>query len=296
MTPFHESATGMGVLMNDYLSLLPSTFQWIAERLSSISGMPWPLWIGGLFPLYTAAISITLWTLRGNRWGVRCLYPFTSRRRPCESRVWGEWYRCRYHNWRASYKYGHEVDTSIKRWQQADKNGNLIDRPAIGVGIVRVRPAGYALLYENGYARKPLDVLTLVPKFIMETCRRLGAVRFRSGPRVPTVVFADIVERKDDVAEGLLSVVQATRFATIAFFSALGVTGLSILLHGNLRAVAQWVATLGFVLAWASVSAGIYQREYDWFYGACFKCLKWWVIIFVPVAALNLIFAVINQP
>ncbi len=198
-------------------------------------------------------------------------------------------------NWRASYKYGHKVDTSIKRWQQADQEGNLIDRPAIGVGIVRVRPAGYALLYENGYSRKPLDVLTLVPKFIMKTCRRLGAVRLRSAPRVATVASAGIAERKDDVTEGLLAVVHATRFATITFFIALGATGLSILLHGNLQATVQWVATLGFVLAWAAVSSGIYQKNDGWFSGACLKSLKWWAVIFVPVAALNLAFAVSNK-
>lgn len=283
--------------MNDYLSLLPSTFQLIAKTLSSISGIPWPLWIGGLFPLYAAAISIMVWVLRGNTWGVRCLYPFTARRRPCEYRVLGEWYRCRHHNWRASYKHsgGHKVDTSIKRWQIADKKGKLVDRPAIGVGIVRVRPAGFALLYQNGYARKPLDVLTLVPMFIMKTCRRLGAVQFRSTP-VATVVSADLAQRKDDVAEGILTVVLATRFAAITFFVALGVTGISILLHGNFQATAQWVATLGFVLAWVAVSSGIYHKSDDWLFGTCLKSLKWWAIIFVPVGILNLVFVALNKP
>src|SRR5581483_501810 len=107
--PLYETGDVCGPMMNDYLSLLPSTFQWIAERLNSASGIPWPLWIGGIFPVYAAALSVVLWVLRGTTWPVRCLYPVTSRRRPCESWVPGEWYRCRYHNWRASYKYGHEV-------------------------------------------------------------------------------------------------------------------------------------------------------------------------------------------
>jgi hypothetical protein len=64
------------------------------------------------------------------------------------------------------------------------------------------------------------------------------------------------VTTRDDAAEGLLSAVQATRFAAIIFFFVQGSTGLSILLHGNLRAVAQWVATLSFVLAWADLSKG----------------------------------------
>ncbi len=276
---------------------LPSTFQWIAERLSSISGMPWPLWIGGLFPLYAAVISIMLWTLRGNTWPVRCIYPITSKGHPCKKRVPGEWYRCRYHNWRASYKYAHKVDTNIKRWQQADKKGNLIDRPSIGVGILRVRPAGHALLYENGYARKPLDVPKLVHEFAIKTCRRLGAIRFRKVPDVtPPAVFAEIVEAKDNVAEGLPTVVGATRFATAIFFLALAATGVSILLHGNFRSAAQWAATLGFVLAWAAVSSGIYHKSYDWLFGACSKGLRWWATIFVPVAILNLVFLVANKP
>jgi hypothetical protein len=282
--------------MNDYLSLLPSTFQWIADRLSSISGIPWPLWIGGLFPLYAAILSVILWILRGNTWPVRCLYPITSKRRPCRCWVPGEWYRCRYHNWRASYKYGHDVNTSIRRWQQVDKKGDLVDRPSIGVGILRVRPAGHALLYENGYARKPLDVLRLVPEFVMKVCHRLGAIRLRNVADVTTAPSVDIAEIKDNVAEGLLSVVHATRFATIVFFLALGATGLSILLHGNFRTVAQWTATLGFVLAWSAVSVGIYQKRDEWFSSACLKSLKWWAVIFVPVGILNLVFAVINQP
>lgn len=283
-------------MMNDYLSLLPSTFQWIAERLSSMSGMPWPLWIGGLFPLYSAALSVMLWCLRGNTWPVRCLYPITSKRRPCEQWVPGEWYRCRYHNWRASYKYGHEVDTKIRRWQQADKKGNLVDRPSIGVGILRVRPAGHALLYQNGYARKPLNVLGLVPEFVITTCRRLAGMRLRGVPKGTTEDSTDIADMKGNVADGLLAVVQATRFATIIFFLALGLTGISVLLHGNFRAVAQWAATLGFVLAWAAVSSGVYHKSDDWLFGACLKNLKWWTIIFVPVGILNLVFAVANKP
>jgi hypothetical protein len=282
--------------MNDYLSLLPLTFKWIAERLSSMSGMPWPLWIGGLFPLYTAALSVILWSLRGSTWPVRCLYPITSKRCPCEQWVPGEWYRCRYHNWRASYKYGHEVNTKIRRRQQADKKGNLVDRPSIGVGILRLRPVGHALLYQNGYARKPLNVLGLVPEFVMRTCRRLAKMRFRSVPNVTTESTADIADMKDNVAEGLSSVVHATRFATVIFFLALGATGISKLLHGNFRAAVEWVATLGFVLAWAAVSSGIYCKSDDWLIGACLKNLKWWAIIFVPVAILNLVFVVVNKP
>ena len=288
--------------MNGYLSLLPKTFQWIAERLSSLSGLPWPLWIGGLFPLYAAAVSVMLWVLRGNTWPVRCLYPFTSRHRPCEHWVPGEWYRCRHHNWRANYKYGHKVDPTIKRWQRADKKGNLAERPSIGsigMGVFRVRPAGHALLYENGYARKPMDVIKLVPEFAARIRRRLSGIRFRevsSEFSVVTETHAGFIEIKDDVAQGSLSVVQATQFATAAFFCALLATLISVFLHGAPRSAAQWVATLGFVLAWAAVSAGVYQKREDWLSGTLTKNLKWWALFFVPVAILNLIFMVADTP
>ncbi|MGH3721458.1 MAG: hypothetical protein ACRDRI_21940 [Pseudonocardiaceae bacterium] len=110
-----------------------------------------------------------------------------------------------------------------------------------------------------------------------------------------TTVSAGIAERKDGVTEGILAVVHATQFAAITFFIALGATGLSILMHGNFRTVTQWMATLGFVLAWAAASSGIYQKNDGWFSGACLKSLKWWATIFVPVAIINLIFTFANK-
>jgi hypothetical protein len=230
-----------------------------------------------MYPLYAAIVSIILWILRGNTWPVRCLYPITSRRRPCEHWIAGEWYRCRHHNWRASYKYGQEVDSTIKRWQRADRNGNLIDRPAIGVGVLRVRPSGHALLYQKGYARKSLDVVKLVPEFLKKTFRRLGGMRFRVSNRaspVTTAASVGITEMKNSVAEGLLSVVQATQFATVTFGFALLTTLISVFLRAAPQPAAQWVATLGFVLAWAAVSSGVYQKSDEWLYGTCTKSLS----------------------
>jgi hypothetical protein len=197
------------------------------------------------------------------------------------------------------YKYGHEVDPTIKRWQQADRNGKLIDRPAIGVGVLRVRPSGHALLYQKGYARKPLDVVKLVPEFLKKTFRRLGGMRFRGvsnkASPVTTAASVGITEMKNSVAEGLLSVIQATQFATVTFGFALLTTLISVFLRAAPQSAAQWVATLGFVLAWAAVSSGVYQKSDEWLYGACAKSLKWWGFFFVPVAILNLFFTVANN-
>jgi hypothetical protein len=62
----------------------------------------------------------------------------------------------------------------------------------------------------------------------------------------------EIAEMKNGVAEGILSVVQATQFATVAFFFALLVTLISMFLHATRRSAAQWVAILNLVFAVAN--------------------------------------------
>ncbi len=67
------------------------------------------------------------------------------------------------------------------------------------------------------------------------------------------------------------------------------------MLRDTAQTVLQYVATLGFVLAWAATSAGLYGRSETWLKGACLKSLKWWAGIFVPVGLLNLAFTVMNK-
>lgn len=279
--------------MNDYLSLLPSTFQWVSESLGRITVVPWPLWLGLLFPIYAAGIIVFLWVMRGGFWPVRCIYPKTSKKWPCENWVPGEWYRCRYHNYRASYNFGHTVDTDIKRWQQVDRSGELVDSAAQGVGVLKTRPAGRALLYQNGYARKPWDVARIVPEFARKTYDRLRGASVRRRAAVAARP-EDLWKRKNDVADGLPEVVRATRAALTAFAVGLAFTGVSILFEGPWQAAFQWLATLTLVVAWAAVNAGIYDRADDWIRRACVKALKWWAYIFAPVAIANLVFAAIN--
>ncbi|MGH3833269.1 MAG: hypothetical protein ACRDRS_23010 [Pseudonocardiaceae bacterium] len=111
-----------------------------------------------------------------------------------------------------------------------------------------------------------------------------------------TATSAGFNEIKNSATEGELSIVQATRFATVAFFFALLATLISAFLHDAPRSAAQWVATLGFVLAWAAVSSGIYHKREDWLPGTLAKNLKWWALFFVPVAILNLVFTVAGVP
>ncbi|MGW0356247.1 hypothetical protein ACWDXV_18770 [Nocardia nova] len=287
--------------MNDYLSLLPSTLQWISRQLDSVSPTPWPLWIGGLFPVYVAVVSVLLWFLRGSVWPVQCAYPRTSKGRPCRNWVPGEWMRCRHHNRRVTYRYGHQV-VKLQRWQTLTRGNKIVDRPEIGVGALRLRPANATLLYERGYARPPLAVVRLLPDKVEAGLRRLKEARLRSPASPANDTESDCApyepiatERRTDIAKGLNQVVRATQFATIAFCVAIVFTITAILLRDTAQTVLQYVATLGFVLAWAATSAGVYGRSETWLKGACLKSLKWWAGIFVPVGLLNLAFTVMNK-
>lgn len=247
-----------------------------------------------MFPIYASVLSVAIWILRGRVWPVRCTYPETSRGRPCENWVAGEWHRCRYHNRRATYRFGHQVDPRIKRWQRVDRQGNFVDLPAIGVGVVRLRPSGKALLYQYGYARKPTDVLRIIPEFFRKTWRRLQSMRLRGTPPISPDEVGNAIAARNATAEGLAVVVAATRFALAAFGLALVGTLASILLEDAARTFLQWAATFGFVTAWSALNAGVYHQHDDWFTDACWKSVKWWLVILVPVGLLNLFFSAVN--
>ena len=280
--------------MNDYLSLLPSTLQWVSNRLGSVSKVPWPLWIGGLLPIYVAILSVLLWFWRGRMWLVHCAYPRTSKGWECRNWVPGEWSRCRHHNARRDYRFGHSVNPDIRRWQTFGRGDVIVDRPERGFGMLRLRPSGATLLYQQGYARPPMGVVRLLPSVARSAWRRIRQARIRQLPEGPAPAAAAAGARTD-VAEGLDRVVAATRFATAAFAIAIVLTALAVLLDGAPQTVLQYLATLGFVLAWAATHSGIYGRSETWLRGACVKSLKWWILIFAPVGFLNLVFTFANK-
>ncbi len=280
--------------MNDYLSTIPLVLAAIARRLDNISDVPWPLWVGGLFPLYLGMLYCILWFRRGSTWPVRCLYPVTARGRgqDCRNIVPGEWHRCRYHNWRANYRYGHNVDTSIRRWETVDKQGRPIDRPAHGIGFLRAVPGRATLLYYNSFTRPPIDVLKLIPQKVSTVASSLWAMRLRTPVKSNPAQEIRAGIQGVEVAEGLSTVVSATQFTLGAFLVAILGTGAAMLLDGypTAKAIVQWVAVLGFVLAWAAISRGVYYRRSDWLSSTCFTTVKWWAMVFVPVAAVAMIF------
>lgn len=280
--------------MNDYLSLLPSTLQWVSDQLGSVSNVPWPLWIGILFPLYVAAVSVMLWILRGRVWPVQCAYPKTSRGWECRMWVPGEWSRCRHHNRRRHYRFGHSVNPDLQRWQTFGKGDTVVERPERGVGLLRLRPAGATLLYQRGYPRPPRLVLRQLPAAATTAWRRITQARLKK-PAADDRLEVPAAATRTDVAEGLERVVAATRFAIGAFVAAILLTVISVVADGPAQTVLQYLATLGFVLAWAATNSGIYGRSADWLRGACLKSVKWWSFIFVPVGVLNLVFTVANK-
>lgn len=277
--------------VNDYLSLLPSTLQWVSNYLDSLSVVPWPFWVGGVFPVYVGVVYLFVWLQRGSAWPVRCIYPVTSRGNDCKMLVAGEWYRCRHHNWRAAYKYGHTVDTSIRRWQTVSKSGHVIDRRFEGAGFLGRKAAKETVLYRHGFARQPLDVLRLLPEAIPTVIKSLQLMRLRTPTAELQTDKPGSPRAQGAVAPELSIVIQATRLTAGAAFVGISVTILAILLSGLSKAITQWIATLAFVLAWAAVNAGVYNRRADWFGGTCVKALKWWSFVFVPVAIINLAFS-----
>jgi len=148
-----------------------------------------------------------------------------------------------------------------------------------------------------------LDVVKLVPGFARQTYLRLRQMRLRNRSAGPVGVTDDhgagtvfSASVRADIAEGLHGVVRATQFATIAFGTGLVLTLIAILLRGYPQTALQYAATLGFVLAWAAISSGAYQRQDTWLRGACMKTVKWWAMIFVPVGVINLFFALGSAP
>lgn len=279
--------------MNDYLAAIPAILASTAQRLDGVFDVPWPLWVGGLFPLYLGVLYFILWFRRGSSWPVRCIYPVTARGRgrDCRNHVPGEWYRCRYHNWLARYRH-HDVDTSIQRWQTVDRRGAKVDRPAKGMGFLRATPARETLLYHNGFARPPFEVLKLLPLSLVAIVRRLLSMRLRTPASVDQTQERHEETHGFEVAEGMATVVPATQFTLGAFLVALLGTGVSVLLNAypTPKAIVQWVAVLGFVLAWAAISRGVYHRRPDWLSSTCLVTAKWWATLFVPVAAATLLF------
>lgn len=276
--------------VNDYISVIPQVLVWSARRLGKISVIPWPLWVGGLFPLYLGAVYFIFWLRRGTAWPVKCNYPVTEKKGPCRHLVTGEWYKCRHHNRRRTYAFGHTVDPTICRWQRFDRHGRKVDSGKCGIGLFGRKPKRKTLFFYNGFSRPVGHVLSSMHDETRKLVTRLRGMRLQP-PTDPTV---DQGTRKSvigvDIAKEVATVIPATRFTLVAFIVALVATGVAVLLPDTPKAMTQWAAILGFTLAWAAISQGVYRGKPNWLNGTCLAALKWWTWTFVPVAVIGLLF------
>lgn len=157
--------------INDYLSVIPQVLVWTARRLENIWVVPWPLWIGGLFPIYLGTLYFMFWFRQGTVWPVRCNYPKTERNRPCRHPAIGEWHKCRHHNKVRRYK-NHTVDPTICRWETF-RNGRKVNSGKCGLGLFGRKPKRKTLLFYNGFARPVNHVLDSIFEDVQRLVSRL---------------------------------------------------------------------------------------------------------------------------
>ncbi|WP_156365214.1 hypothetical protein [Sciscionella sediminilitoris] len=128
--------------------------------------------------------------------------------------------------------------------------------------------------------------MKLLPDAARDLVKRIRDARLANPGKSDS--SAPVVSENSPIAKGLDITVQATRFAVVTAFVAIALTIASIMAGGMVQTTMQYLSTLGFVLAWAATSAGIYSRSAQWLRDTCLKSVKWWAFVFVPVAVINL--------
>jgi hypothetical protein len=249
------------------------------------------LWVGGLFPIYLGLIYFLVWFRRGSVWPVKCNYPITQTGDPCGNTAAGEWRKCRLHSRPYYYKSvagGHTVVPKLCRWEKIE-HGQRVVLPLMGVGVFHRVPIPETFLFCHGFARPFWNVREAFCGRMRTAMIRLRTMRLHAPTEEEVALEKRASVEGVDVAEVMASVVQACRFTLYAFGVALVATGVAALLPETPRAMVQWTAILGFVLAWAAIRNGVYQRKEEWLGGTCLAALKWWAWAFVPVAAVGLV-------
>jgi hypothetical protein len=96
----------------------------------------------------------------------------------------------------------------------------------------------------------------------------------------------DIVGSPSDTPQGVAvrmpSVVQATRFALIAYVVGLIAVGTSVTLHGSSQTMEQYNATAAFIFSWNAFRFGVWKNERGeprWLRTACIDSGKAFCIL-----------------
>lgn len=248
--------------MPDVLNYLGQALTILALWLQHLSSpVPWPLVIAFLFLPFVAAFRTTLWIMRGTAWPVLCKYYHTQQRRwdkPCRTPVAGEWHYCRHHRKVKRMSDGHICEPSIQRWEKRLLDGRIVERSDIrGIGFVQLISNSETLLFYKGLARRPADVIPGLAE--LPGRWRRGLARLRQ-IRLPDLLSPP-AQGPSGVAERMPRVVKATRLTLVTYAAGLVAVGVSVLLNGGAQAVAQYIATISFIVAWEAFRFGVWNDE-----------------------------------
>lgn len=273
----------------DLLHLFVQALAQFSKSLDSWFHIPWPLPIAALFLPLMAALNVTVWTLRGRVFPIRCDYP-TTKKGNCSRPAIGEWHRCWQHRkgkWRKTDK--HLVDPKQPRWEnQLYKGVGLETGKVQGRGFLGMRSRRDTLLYHQGFTRRPGDVFKVVPSVFRDYRRRIAQrwddVRFLGFSGLLGVTERG--KRQIATSHVLPEVIRATRFTLSLIAIGLVLVIASIPVPSWLGVTFEYCATYSFIVAFAIIQTGILKADglSSWSRKSVVTALKWMLALTVFAA------------
>ncbi len=275
-------------------------------------GVPWPITIACIFPVFMAVLATMVWWSRGRVWRVTCDYTGTRDGVPCRRSVRGEWRRCYQHRPGQQRSGGEAVDGRL-RWQ-TKRNGSLVERDDIrGKGFVRDESQTRSLLYHRGFARPPRAVAKFWRDWwsfrrgdlrkLRDQLQAAGALDLRAIWRVPAGPSA-----RTAVNEQLAQAIQATRLVLALALSGLVLVGAAVWRGQHAHSLLNFAATFAFIAAWMVARWGICRVAAgevpatgpSWWKLACNQTLSrfggFLIISFLAGQALSQLETLVNGP
>jgi hypothetical protein len=241
----------------DLLRLSVQALELVAVWLEDRVGVAWPIVVALCFPPLAFALHVAVWWLRGTVWPLRCRYT-TTKNQPCKLLVYGEWHRCRIHGepW-VRRTDRHLVDPTRPRWRDIGTRG--------GLGVIRERTSVAGLLYYQGYAKRPSEVVRLIPESMRANAQRLGELGRQLRQWRPFVGRGQDKSRPGlSVSSVVPEVIDATRVDLLLVVNGLLGVALAIKLRGQIgtpvgyRVTAEYLASFFFLWAYTIFKHGIW--------------------------------------
>lgn len=273
----------------DLLHLLVRALVLVAQALDQWFHIPWPLPFTVLFLPILAGLDVAVWYLRGMFFPIRCSYPTVKPRLgTCTRKVLGEWHRCLKDHTKRKLRLtdNHVIDRKLRRWQTV-RSGLVIENTEIqGRGFLRMRSHSDTLLYRQGFARRPEDVLSKTNGMFQDykDSARKRWSRLRQG-------FAAAVGRKKQLVETsdvLPSVIRATRLNLTFIALGLGLVAISLLTPTWASVILEYCATYSFIIALAVLRTGIWRAQKSWARDSTLDATKWifWLTLLAALSGL----------